>query len=124
MRCALRANALLLDHFEHPRGAGAFDPDTAGVRYGEAGSEHHGAVVRFGLKCGADGRIDEARFQAWGCPATIACASLVAEWAGGRSLADAAALGVRELAAPLDLPTDRLYAPLLVEDALHDAAGG
>ena len=117
------ANALLLDHFDTPRGAGELD-DAPGVRRGEAGSEHHGAIVRFALKTAAGDRIEDIRFKAWGCPATIACASLVSDWARGRSLAEAAALDVRALADPLELPVERLYAPLLVEDALRAATGG
>ena len=114
------ANPLLLDHFDAPRGAGEF-ADAPGVRRGEAGSEHHGAVIRLELRC--DGAtVTDARFKAWGCPATIACASLVTEWVRGRTLADARAVDVRGLAEPLELPIDRLYAPLLVEDALRAAA--
>lgn len=115
-------NALLLDHFDAPRGAGDVE-DGPGVRRGEAGSEHHGALVRFALKTDAEGRIEDARFKAWGCPATIACASLVAEWARGRRMDEAAALDVRALVAPLELPVERLYAPLMVEDALRAATG-
>ncbi|MEX0900884.1 MAG: iron-sulfur cluster assembly scaffold protein [Gammaproteobacteria bacterium] len=113
-------NPQLLDHFDNPRGAGSFG-ETEGVRRGQAGSEHHGAVIRIELRC--DGAtVADARFKAWGCPATIACASLVAEWVRGRTLADARAVDVRNLADPLQLPIDRLYAPLLVEDALRAAA--
>lgn len=113
-------NALLLDHFDHPRGAGSFG-ETEAVRRGEAGSEHHGAVIRFELRCDGDTVVD-ARFKAWGCPATIACASLVSEWLRGRTLREAGSVDVRGLAEPLELPIDRLYAPLLVEDAVRAAA--
>ena len=114
------ANALLLDHFDHPRGAGTF-AGADGVLRGAAGSEHHGAVIRIELRRDGETVVD-ARFKAWGCPATIACASLVTEWLRGRTLADARAVDVRDLVAPLELPVDRLYAPLLVEDALRAAA--
>lgn len=116
----MTTNALLLDHFDHPRGAGTFE-STDAVRRGEAGSEHHGAVIRIELRCDGE-TVTDARFKAWGCPATIACASLVTEWVRGRTLLDARAVDVRGLADPLDLPIDRLYAPLLVEDALRAAA--
>lgn len=112
-------NTLLLDHFDRPRCAGTFGEIEA-VRRGDAGSEHHGAVIRMELRC--DGTVvTDARFKAWGCPATIACASLVAEWVRGRTLAEARDVDVRVLAEPLELPIDRLYAPLLVEDALRAA---
>ena len=118
----MRANTLLIDHFEHPRGAGHFDASTGPVRRGEAGSEHHGALVRIELALAADGTVADARFKAWGCPATIACASLVSEWVRGRTLAAVRAADVRALAEPLELAVDRLYAPLVVEDALRAAA--
>ena len=116
------ANPLLVDHFERPRGAGSFDAGVRGVRRGEAGSEHHGALVRIELALAADGTVADARFKAWGCPATIACASLVTEWVRGRTLAAARGADVRGLAEPLELAVDRLYAPLVVEDALRAAA--
>lgn len=113
-------NPLLIEHFDHPRGAGTFGV-ADGVRRGEAGSEHHGAVIRIELRC--DGAtVTDARFKAWGCPATIACASLVTEWVRGRTLPELRVIDVRGLADPLELPIDRLYAPLLVEDALRAAA--
>jgi len=115
-------NALLLAHFDHPRHAGDFPGQAGDIRRGEAGSEHHGALVRFALKMGDDGRISDLRFKAWGCAATIACASLVAEWAIGRTLEDARSLDVRALVAPFQLAPERLYAPLLVEDALRAAS--
>jgi nitrogen fixation protein NifU and related proteins len=113
-------NPLLLDHFDRPRSVGTF-AGADDILRGEAGSEHHGAVIRIELR--RDGAmVVDARFKAWGCPATIACASLVTEWVRGRTLADARAVDVRGLVAPLELPIDRLYAPLLVEDALRAAA--
>jgi nitrogen fixation protein NifU and related proteins len=119
----LMMNELWRDHFRTPRGAGWFDDGDTGIRDGEAGSVHHGAVVQFGLKCGTDGRIAEARFKAWGCAGTIACASMVAEWAAGRGLDEARTLDVQALTAPLELPPERMYAALVVEDALKAASG-
>ena len=118
----MHANPLLVDHFERPRGAGGFDAGAGDVRRGEAGSEHHGALVRIELALAADGTVADARLKAWGCPATIACASLVTEWVRGRTLAAARGADVRGLAEPLELAVDRLYAPLVVEDALRAAA--
>lgn len=115
-------NAFLLDHFDHPRHAGDFPEHPSRVCRGQAGSEHHGALIQFALKMGENGRISDTRFKAWGCASTIACASLVSEWAVGRTLSDARGLDVRALAAPFQLAPERLYAPLLVEDALRAAS--
>lgn len=117
------ANALLLDHFDNPRRAGSFPPGTPGVRSGEAGTRHHGAVARFELMVEGD-RVADCRFKAWGCAGTIATASLVAEWLPGRTLEEARSADVRSLAAPLELPVERAYAPLVVEDALRAAIEG
>lgn len=113
-------NELWQRHFRDPVGAGGLGRDA--THRGQAGSEHHGALVEIELKCMA-GRIEEAGFMAWGCAGTIAVASMVAAWAPGRTLDDALALDVRALAAPLGLPPERMYAPLVVEDALRAAAG-
>lgn len=94
----------------------------AATHRGEAGSEHHGALVQIELVA-ADGRIEQAGFMAWGCAGTIAVASMVAAWAPGRTLDEARTLDVRVLVAPLELPPERMYAPLVVEDALRVAAG-
>lgn len=113
-------NTLWQRHFREPTGAGGLG--AAATHRGEAGSEHHGALVEIQLQA-ADGRIDQAGFMAWGCAGTIAVASMVASWAPGRTLDEARALDVRALAAPLELPPERMYAPLVVEDALRAAAG-
>lgn len=116
------ANAVLLDHFDHPRRVGAFPTGQTGVSRGEAGSRHHGAVVRFELLVAPDGKVVDCRFKAWGCAGTIACASLVTDWLPGRTLDDVRAADVRSLTAALELPVERAYAPLVVEDALRAAA--
>lgn len=114
------ASSALLEHFTRPRNAGAFDPGAAVVQ-GEAGSTAQGAVVRLQLKLARGGRIEDARFRAWGCPATIASASLLAGWLPGKSLEDAYNAEVRHLVETLDIPIERAYAPLIVEDALKAA---
>lgn len=122
-RCGvIGANPLLLDHFDHPRRVGVFPTDQPGVRRGEAGSPHHGAMVRFELQVGPGRKIVDCRFKAWGCAGTIACASLAAEWLPGRTLDEARAADVRALTGALELPIERAYAPLVVEDAIRAAA--
>lgn len=116
------ANEVLLDHFDHPRRVGVFPTDRVGVRRGEAGSRHHGAVVRFELLVAEEGEVEDCRFKAWGCAGTIACASLVAEWLPGRTLDEVRAADVRSLTSELELPVERAYAPLVVEDAIRAAA--
>lgn len=83
----------LIDHFRNPRNAGIMrDPDGVGE------GEHRECMdlVRFHLRV-RQGRVVEARFQAYGCGPTIAAASAATEVAAGARLADL-----------LDLPAGRV----------------
>lgn len=113
-------NALWQKHFREPTGAGGLG--SAATHRGEAGSEHHGALVQLEFSA-IDGRIEQAGFMVWGCAGTIAVASMVAQWAPGRTMDEARTLDVRALTVALELPPERMYAPLVVEDALRKAAG-
>ncbi len=89
---------------------------------GEAGSVECGALVRIELTL-SDGTIAGARRQAYGCPATIACASEVASRVGGMAFLEAAAVSEDEIAAALTLSADRQTSAKLAVEALHGALG-
>ena len=108
-------------HLRDPVGAGSFPPDTPGVVSGEAGAIDDGRLVRIQLALGADGAIADVRFKAFGCAATIACASLAAQRLPGRTLAQAAGLDAAELVAELALPASRSGAAETVAAALRAA---
>jgi NifU-like protein involved in Fe-S cluster formation len=72
----------LIDHFRNPRNAGIMrNPD--GVGEGEYTDCMD--LVRFHLRV-RDGKVMEARFQAYGCGPTIAAASAATEVATGYAL--------------------------------------
>jgi len=72
----------LIDHFRNPRNAGIMrNPD--GV--GEGEYKDCMDLVRFHLRV-RDGKVMEARFQAYGCGPTIAAASAATEVATGYAL--------------------------------------
>jgi NifU-like protein involved in Fe-S cluster formation len=72
----------LIDHFRNPRNAGIMrNPD--GV--GESEYKDCMDLVRFHLRV-RDGKVMEARFQAYGCGPTIAAASAATEVATGYAL--------------------------------------
>jgi len=79
-----------------------------------------GAWVRLHLRIDR-GRVTEARFQAYGCPHTLAAAAWLAEHLPGRSVDDPLPEGVGGLATLLEVPTAKLGRLLIVEDALGDA---
>ncbi len=113
--------AAVLARLREPRFAGRLPRGEAGVGTGEASDPDRGELVRVQLRA-EDGRIATACFQAFGCPATIAAASLAAEWAHGRLLPEARALDPDVLAGALELGAARRRSALLAAAALAAAA--
>ena len=111
----------LLAHFRDPVNPGCFPPGTDGVFRGEAGSAAAGRLVRIELRLASDGTIGEARFQAFGCPATIASASFAVSRIGGQTPSRAAALSADEICAALALPDHRREAGELCAAAVRAA---
>jgi nitrogen fixation NifU-like protein len=75
--------------------------------------------MRLQIKVGDDGVIEAARFKTFGCGSAIAASSLATEWVTGRSLADAAKIQNREIAAELNLPPVKLHCSVLAQDAIR-----
>jgi NifU-like protein involved in Fe-S cluster formation len=104
--------------FRAPRHAGALSG--AGSTQGEARTPASKAVLRLQLKLHA-GRIQAARFQALGCPSTIAAGDWLCEWLEGRALAEAAVPCASRLSEALALSPVRRHCAVLAEDALRAA---
>jgi hypothetical protein len=107
------------------RGAGRWPPGAAEVSTGQAGSAEGGILIRLHVlraprpveRGAADGpgasQVHEARFQAFGCPVAIACASWLAEWACGKSFAELGSLSGEVICRALELqPGDASTADL------------
>ncbi|MFI5375788.1 MAG: iron-sulfur cluster assembly scaffold protein [Candidatus Rokuibacteriota bacterium] len=109
----------LIDHFRNPRNAGRMrDPD--GV--GEGEHKECMDLVRFHLRV-REGRVVEARFQAYGCGPTIAAASAATEVATGLGLEELLELpAARVEAAVGGLPEARRHAALVAVLGLRAAA--
>jgi NifU-like protein involved in Fe-S cluster formation len=96
-----------------------------GVHRGAAGSPEQGTWVQFDLQIGRTGAptVQDARFQAFGCPHVIAVADWLAQNAVGREVVPLR--GLPESAAALrerfDMPVEKLGRLLLVEDAWRAA---
>jgi NifU-like protein involved in Fe-S cluster formation len=115
-------SAAVLARLREPRFAGRLPRGEPAIGTGEAGDGDRGELVRIQLRVEPGGRIAEACFQAFGCPATIAAASLAAECAQGRPLAEALRLGPERLAVALELGGERRRSAVLAADALAAAA--
>lgn len=98
--------------------AGAFPPGTDGVVAAEAGTPAARSVLRLELRVDA-GVVADARFRAYGCPASIAVGAYIAGWVRGRPMAELSTLKAGDLREALEIPEDRAHCALLGEDALR-----
>jgi NifU-like protein involved in Fe-S cluster formation len=113
-----RFSEVLMDHFNSPRNSGVLEaPD----RIGRAGAAGQGPYLTLYLKL--DGQvIAAARFQTYGCGASIAAGSMLTEMVIGRSVADCLALTADQLSEALGgFPPDKLHCPIMAVTALRDA---
>lgn len=110
----------VVDHFTNPRNPGRL-PDATGS--GQAGDGKNGELlIQISIQA-SEGVVKEARFRAFGCSASIACASVTTELLGGRTLEGALALAPEEVEAALGgLPQSRQYCARYAADAARAAA--
>jgi nitrogen fixation NifU-like protein len=106
----------VMDHFKSPRNVGVIK-DADGL--GEVGNPLCGDMMTIYLKI-ADDRIDDIKFQTFGCGAAIAVSSMLTEMAKGKSLEDAKKISNKDVADALEgLPKNKLHCSNLGADALH-----
>jgi cysteine desulfurase len=101
-------------------GAGALAEGAGTVLRGEAGQEAGEVWVRLHLRV-RDDTVIEARFQALGCPHTLATASWLTLQLAGRKRSEAQPGSPQAWARTLGVPVEKLGRLLLLEDALHAA---
>ena len=106
----------VLDHFEHPRNAGAVADADAKARIENPAC---GDILELTIKI-ADGRVAEIRFRAKGCVAAMACGSALTELVRGKSMDEARKLSREELLRAVGgLPQASSHAGYLAMDALE-----
>jgi nitrogen fixation NifU-like protein len=108
----------VMDHFANPRNVGVL-PDADGV--GQVGNPVCGDMMTFYVKV-KDGRLEDVKFQTFGCGAAIAVSSMVSEMAKGKTLEEALAITNDLVAEELGgLPKNKMHCSNLGADALHEA---
>jgi len=112
-----RYSALVIDHFDHPRHSGQFEP-AADVIEGTAGRVADGVQFTLSARIAGD-VIADVRFRALGCPHCIAAASWLSERLVGMSRQELTQWHWREVAAALEVPTDKRGRMLVLEDAVR-----
>lgn len=108
----------LIDHFEHPRNAGAME---------DADAEAYvvnpvcGDSLRMFLRI-EDGKVSRASFLTSGCPASIATSSAATEMLAGRTLEEAEALSRDDYAEAVGgLPKSKVHCSVLAASAVRQA---
>lgn len=108
----------VLDHFEHPRNAGAVAAPDAAARLENPAC---GDVLELTLKLEGN-RIGAIGFLAKGCVASMACASAMTELVRGKSVQEARRVSREELLQAVGgLPPASMHATHLAMDALKAA---
>lgn len=110
----------VLSRFRHPHHAGRPDLPADQLVSGHAGKRRTGSDVVFYLHIIAN-EIRDARFEAYGCPHTIAVAEYMAGRLIGRPPERAVQETPQQVADLLGLPAEKLGQALIVEDAISAA---
>jgi nitrogen fixation NifU-like protein len=108
----------VMDHFRNPRNVGVIE-GADGV--GEVGNPICGDMMTIYLKINEE-RIDDIKFQTFGCGAAIAVSSMLTEMAKGKTIEEAKKISNKDVADALEgLPKNKLHCSNLGADALHVA---
>ncbi len=109
----------VLEHFMNPRNTGEI-PDADGV--GTIGSEECGDIIRVWIKVSDTYHLSDIKYKVFGCPAALACCSMMTELAMGKHLDDAGELTDEQVADALGgLPAHKYHCSNLAASALHEA---
>ena len=106
------------DHIAHPRNAGELTDATA---IAEETNPVCGDRLRLSLRI-RDGRIEAARFLAYGCAPTLVCGSVLAEMIEGMSTYEASKLTRRQIVDAIrGLSAQKQHAAALAIETLQSA---
>ena len=108
----------VMDHFMHPRNVGEI-ADADGV--GEVGNAKCGDIMKMYLKIRND-RIDDVKFETFGCGSAIASSSMATELIKGKTIDEALAVTNKQVVDALGgLPAHKLHCSVLAEESIKSA---
>lgn len=111
---------LVMEHFRNPRNVGRIeDADAKSIE----GSPACGDMVAVYLKVDADTqRIEDIKFESYGCASNIATGSIITELAKGKTLEEAKAISWQQASEALGgLPPIKTHCSVLAVDGLRAA---
>ncbi len=108
----------LMEHFRNPKNMGKIE-NADGV--GKVGNPVCGDVMHLYIKVG-DNRIEDIKFETFGCAAAIGTSSMITELARGKTIEEAMKIENKDVVESLDgLPPVKLHCSVLAADALKAA---
>jgi len=111
-------NETVMEHFKDPRNVGTIE-NADGV--GEVGNPVCGDLMTFYIQV-KDNRIEEIKYETFGCGAAIAVSSMISEMAKGKTLDEAFNITNQMVAEALQgLPKQKLHCSNLGAEALRKA---
>ncbi|MEJ5228746.1 MAG: iron-sulfur cluster assembly scaffold protein [Pseudothermotoga sp.] len=114
----LKYTELVMDHFKNPRNLGKIDNADAQATEGSIAC---GDMMTVYLKI-EDGKIEDIKFESYGCAANIATASMMTEVVKGLRIEEAKKLSWKEIVERLGgLPQIKYHCSNLAVDTLKKA---
>ncbi len=108
----------LMEHFRNPRNMGRIE-NADGM--GKVGNPVCGDVMYLYIKV-RNNRLEDIKFETFGCAAAIGTSSMITELAKGKTLEEALKITNSDIAESLDgLPPVKMHCSVLAADALKAA---
>jgi len=109
-----------LEHFRNPRNVGTLEGPN--VALGRVGNPVCGDLMDIYIKVTDDDRIEDIKFQTFGCGSAVATSSMITELVVGMQLDEALKVSRGDVADALEgLPPIKMHCSNLAADALHEA---